>query len=150
VSESLSARARAILDAVEPPPRDDVARLLRLAHETILLAGETHRRGEALTAALYDVTVRLEAAARALSAQVSADAPGSTEPAPHEQEADVAAVRLVAIEQAVAGANRGEVGRRLREEMGIADPSAVLDDLFGAGTGPTARLRWGLPDAPAA
>lgn len=142
MNEPLSARARAILDAIEPSPRDDLARLLRLAHDTILLAAETHRRGEALAASLHDVTARLEAAVRALTTAAPAKAP--------EEGADVAAVRLVAIEQAVAGANRGEVGRRLREEMGIEDPSAVLDDLFGAGTGPTARLTWGLPDTPAA
>jgi hypothetical protein len=147
VNESLSARARAILDAVEPSPSDDVDRLLRLAHDTILLAAETHRRGEALAASLHDVTARLEAAVRALTAAPPAEAAPAKAP---EGGADVAAVRLVAIEQAVAGANRGEVGRRLREEMGIDDPSAVLDDLFGRGTGPTARLTWGLPDAPAA
>jgi len=139
VTEPLSARARAILDAAEAPP-GDVARLLRLADETIRLAAAAHRRGEELAAALHDVTARLEAAVQALAAAA----------APAPPESDTAAVRLLAIEQAVAGATRGEVERRLRDEAGIADPQAILDDLFGAGTGPGARLQWGVSDAPAA
>jgi hypothetical protein len=41
------------------------------------------------------------------------------------------AARLVAIEMAVAGDTREGVGRRLREEFGIADPRGILDDAFG-------------------
>lgn len=41
------------------------------------------------------------------------------------------AARLVAIEMAVAGDTREVVGRRLRNEFGIADPRTILDDVFG-------------------
>ncbi len=58
--------------------------------------------------------------------------------------------RSVAIEHAVAGATRREVGRHLQEELGVADPTRVLDDVFGSGSEPGARLSWGRPDAPAA
>jgi len=48
--------------------------------------------------------------------------------------------RLVAVELAVAGYTRGEVEEILREDRGLEAPPAVLDSLFGAGTGPAARM----------
>ena len=46
------------------------------------------------------------------------------------------AARLVAIEMAVAGDTREVVGRRLRNEFGIAEPRTILDDVFGPEGGP--------------
>jgi hypothetical protein len=51
--------------------------------------------------------------------------------------ASLEAARLVAIEMAVAGRTRSEVDAHLRESFRIADPSAVLDDVFGGGDGET-------------
>jgi hypothetical protein len=53
------------------------------------------------------------------------------------------AARLVAIEMAVAGDTRENVGRRLREEFGIPDPQQILDDVFGPGTAAGSRMPWG-------
>lgn len=57
------------------------------------------------------------------------------EPPGRESAAAGEAARLVAIEMAVAGETREGVGRRLREEFGIADPKAILDDAFGPAPG---------------
>lgn len=62
---------------------------------------------------------------------------GPPGPAAHE------GARLVAIEMAVTGASRGEVGARLKAEYGIADPRAILDDVFGAGSAASSRMPWG-------
>jgi hypothetical protein len=51
--------------------------------------------------------------------------------------------RLVAIEMAVAGDTRENVGRRLREEFGIPEPQQILDDVFGPGTAAGSRMPWG-------
>jgi hypothetical protein len=42
------------------------------------------------------------------------------------------AVRLIANQMAIAGANRVEVARRLQRQFGIADPDPVLDEIFGS------------------
>lgn len=57
--------------------------------------------------------------------------PAEVEPEPAVPDAAHEAARLVAIEMAVAGDTREGVGRRLREEFGIADPRSILDDAFG-------------------
>lgn len=51
--------------------------------------------------------------------------------------------RLVAIEMAVAGYTRSEVGDRLFNEYGLADPAEILDDVFGQGSDGTSRMPWG-------
>jgi hypothetical protein len=48
--------------------------------------------------------------------------------------------RLVAVELAVAGRTRGEVEEVLREDRGLEAPAAMLDSLFGAGSGPDTRM----------
>lgn len=57
------------------------------------------------------------------------------EPPARDSAAASEAARLVAIEMAGAGETREGVGRRLREEFGIADPKAILDDAFGPAPG---------------
>lgn len=55
------------------------------------------------------------------------------------------AARLVAIEMAVGGFPRADVERHLREQFGVADPAALLDDVFGAASHAGSRLAWGEP-----
>ncbi len=50
--------------------------------------------------------------------------------------------RLVAVEMAVGGATRAEVGERLREQFGISDPTSLLDSVFGAGSAGDTRVPW--------
>lgn len=73
--------------------------------------------------------------------------PRAAAPPPVAPPAPAAAIpdsaRLIAIEMAVAGSSRGEVGRRLHAEFGIAEPKPVLDEVFGSGTTSDTRLPWG-------
>ena len=47
--------------------------------------------------------------------------------------------RLVALQMAVAGSTRAEVGAHLEVTFGLSDPDAILDDVFGEGTPSEAR-----------
>jgi hypothetical protein len=51
------------------------------------------------------------------------------------------AALLAALELAAAGVERGEIGRRLREHLRVADPAPALDAVFGAGSAAEARLQ---------
>jgi len=50
--------------------------------------------------------------------------------------------RLVALQMAVAGGNRGEVEAHLRRAFELADLESILDDVFGPGTDPSKRVVW--------
>jgi hypothetical protein len=50
--------------------------------------------------------------------------------------------RLVALQMAVAGGNRGEVEAHLRRAFDLDEPGAILDDIFGTGTMPDKRVAW--------
>jgi hypothetical protein len=53
--------------------------------------------------------------------------------------------RLVALQMAVAGGNRGEVEGHLRRAFDLSDPQEILDDVFGRGTSPGTRVAWPEP-----
>jgi len=53
--------------------------------------------------------------------------------------------RRVAVELAVAGQDRAAVRRRLAAQFALADPGAVLDEVFGAGTRAHQRLPGAAP-----
>jgi hypothetical protein len=55
------------------------------------------------------------------------------------------AARLVAIEMAVSGSSRAEVEQHLRDQLGVAEPEPLLDDVFGAASTAGSRLAWGEP-----
>jgi hypothetical protein len=60
----------------------------------------------------------------------------------YDDDEDLAA-RLVALQMAVAGANRGEVEAHLRVNFSLGDnPGRILDDVFGRGTEPDKRVSW--------
>jgi hypothetical protein len=48
----------------------------------------------------------------------------------------------MAIEMAVSGSSRGEVGDRLAHDFGVSDPTPFLDDVFGAGSADDSRMPW--------
>jgi hypothetical protein len=50
--------------------------------------------------------------------------------------------RLVALQMAVAGGNRGEVEAHLKRTFDLEEPSAILDDVFGQGTDAGKRVAW--------
>jgi hypothetical protein len=64
-------------------------------------------------------------------------------PATDRREADQQlGARLVALQMAVAGGNRGEVEVHLRRTFDLADPAPILDDIFGQGTESDKRVAW--------
>jgi hypothetical protein len=70
------------------------------------------------------------------------------EPEPAVTETDTqapSAARLVAIEMAVGGSSRAEVESHLRDDLGVADPQPLLDDVFGTASHAGSRLAWGEP-----
>ena len=50
--------------------------------------------------------------------------------------------RLVALQMAVAGGNRGEVEAHLRRAFDLDEPDGILDDIFGSGTDSDKRVVW--------
>jgi hypothetical protein len=144
MTPQLSPRARQILDEVErdvlarraalrpaaapplaPPPAPHLhAQLLVLADELIAQAERAWRWLERLDAAL------------ALPAPEPGPGrrPGATPPALPER------ARLAAVELAVAGLSRVEVGGRLVSEHAVADPAPLLDAVFGPHSPPGARM----------
>jgi hypothetical protein len=50
--------------------------------------------------------------------------------------------RAMALQMALAGRTRGEVEQDLRWGLRVTDPEAVLDDVFGRGTGRDQRIPW--------
>jgi vacuolar-type H+-ATPase subunit H len=50
--------------------------------------------------------------------------------------------RLVALQMAVAGGNRGEVEAHLRRAFELSDPADILDDIFGSGSDSDKRVVW--------
>jgi hypothetical protein len=71
---------------------------------------------------------------------------GEGAPPAEGADAEVPSVaRLVAIEMAVGGSSRAEIDAHLREQLGVADPTALLDDVFGVASDAASRLSWGEP-----
>jgi hypothetical protein len=79
---------------------------------------------------------QVEAAHRAVEdvlAEVRDAQPAPVVPLETGSENGLDSARLVAIEMAVAGGSREEVGRHIRAAYDLADVEALLDDVFGAG-----------------
>jgi hypothetical protein len=50
--------------------------------------------------------------------------------------------RMVAVQMATTGATRAAVREHLKSWLGVADTAAILDEVFGAGTGEDAQVPW--------
>ena len=81
--------------------------------------------------------------------------PATHEPAPPPApEASARAVdrawveaRQAAIHMAAAGNTRGQVETQLRDFLGVAEPGALLDQVFGAGSEAASRVPWAIAPA---
>jgi len=49
---------------------------------------------------------------------------------------------MFAIQMASAGSTRGDIRGHLTRALGVPDPEATLDEIFGAGTADDARVPW--------
>ena len=79
---------------------------------------------------------QVDAACRAveeLLAEVDRDAPAPVVRLEPVSQAGLDSARLVAIEMAVAGRSREEVGAHIRAHYDLTDVEALLDDVFGPG-----------------
>ena len=79
---------------------------------------------------------QVEAAHRAVEdvlAEVREAQPAPVVPLETGSENGLDSARLAAIEMAVAGGSREEVGRHIGAAYDVADVEALLDDVFGAG-----------------
>jgi hypothetical protein len=71
-----------------------------------------------------------------------AAASATTEPADAREPDSQLSARLVALQMAVAGGNRGEVEAHLVRTFDLDDAGTILDDVFGQGTEPDKRVAW--------
>ena len=95
-----------------------------------------------LLRALSETADRLAAEARAGSVSVGAAPAAAPVQAPVE-------ARQAAIQMAAAGSTRAEVEAHLRGYLQLADPTALLDQLYGAAASGDARVAWAIvPTAP--
>ena len=124
--------------------REHVHRVSTAARELLERLGSMHDELGELMDRLREDAGRLSAELRALEADVVEIGPGpepqgpddpepEAEPAPpaaDERPDDVEAARLVALDMALAGTPREETERYLAEHYALADPGAVLDDVY--------------------
>lgn len=155
MSDELSPRARAILDAAErlaggqppvpAPPASLPAAQLAPPATTAQVAGlaeQVRLTVEAVRARLDELAATVDALARRLDAPpppAPAPPPPPLPPTPDPDDAP----RLLAVELAVGGATRADVDARLRERFGVTSTVGLLDEVFGVGSSPSARLPWG-------
>jgi hypothetical protein len=95
---------------------------------------------EDLLRSLGDAAERI---GREASAPVERTAPPANPPSELDRSANGA--HIVAIQMAAAGRTRGQVESHIRTSLGIAEPSAVLDEVFGEGTPDDATVPWARP-----
>lgn len=155
MSDELSPRARAILDAAErlaggqpaPPASPAPARAAlpdappASAAQLAALAEQVRLTVETVRIRLDELTARVDALAAQQAAP--AGAPLAPLPRPPRPADPDDAPRLLAVELAVAGATRADVDARLRERFGVSSTAELLDEVFGVGSSPSARLPWG-------
>jgi hypothetical protein len=75
-------------------------------------------------------------------------APAPAAPATERRESGEPAAngaKLIAIQMAAAGSTRAEVESHITAALGVEEPAAVLDDVFGAGSAPGATVPWARP-----
>jgi DivIVA domain-containing protein len=157
VAAEASSRVQSILEAAEATAeqlraeageeaREHVHRVSTAARELLERLGAMHDELGGLMDRLREDAGRLSAELRSLERDVAEIAPpaGDEEPlddpepvaedegpaAAADRPDDVEAARLVALDMALAGTPRDETEKYLAEHYSLADPAAVLDDVY--------------------
>ena len=156
-SDVVAERVSAVLEAAE-----EAAAAIRREAEEVLTArraeadreaarilANARRQASELTGAVAaqarELLRRLEDAQR-VKADIEALLDGLGEPAPRPggRLDTVEEARLLALQMAMGGRTRGEVEADLRHGLRLADPDAILDDVFGKGTAADQRIPWSM------
>jgi hypothetical protein len=142
-AEPPAAPPPAYAPASAPATSPDTERLDDAADRLMRLIDHVVAQTEGVRARVRQVETSLDLLSRKLSAPATlkhaTDVVAEPNPAPAD-ESDRA--RLMAIEIALSGGSRGEVSDRLTQEFGVADPTPILDDVFGAGSADSSRMPW--------
>src|SRR3954452_17201743 len=154
VASAASSQVQRILEAAETTAeqlradageeaRQHVHRVSTAARELLERLGAMHDELGAMMDRLREEAGRLSAELRSLERDVVELAPAPAEeelepvaeepdpePDPPKSSEDVEAARLVALDMALAGTPRDETERYLAEHYTLADPGAILDDVY--------------------
>src|SRR3954454_9846521 len=156
VASAASSQVQRILEAAETTAeqlradageeaREDVHHVFTAARELLERLGAMHDELGAMMDRLREEAGRLSAELRSLERDVVELAPAPAEeelepvaeepepepaPDPPTSSEDVEAARLVALDMALAGTPRDETERYLAEHYTLADPGAILDDVY--------------------
>jgi hypothetical protein len=112
-------RFPACVQGIRPPPTVAAGRYPRAVDPS---------RAQRLLSLAETALAQADATRRAVEALLTEVGPRRPAPAPDTR---LDAARLVAIEMAVAGRSRQEVGAHVRESYELGDVEALLDDVFG-------------------
>jgi DivIVA domain-containing protein len=139
------AEARGHVERVEGAANEMVARLGELQGELDRLLGALKASASVLSEGLLDMRARVEEMGGSVEVPeepAPADEPVVEEPAaeepaaeeaptaPSERSSDEEGARLAALDLALSGAPREEAERYLAEHFDLADPAALLDDVY--------------------
>src|SRR3954453_15866558 len=156
VASAASSQVQKILEAAESTAeqlradageeaREHVHHVSTAARELLERLGAMHDELGAMMDRLREEAGRLSAELRSLERDVVELAPAPAEeelepvaeepepepePGPPKSSEDAEAARLVALDMALAGAPRDETERYLAEHYTLADPGAILDDVY--------------------
>lgn len=143
-------------EAAEPEPTPEEIELLervRAAERERSAAGDEpdnagpaapEANGSSETVSAQSEEPELVEVAAPVAGRPEADADGGAQPGgdPGAGADQALGARLVALQMAVAGGNRGEVGAHLRRAFDLNEPDSILDDIFGSGTAADKRVVW--------
>jgi hypothetical protein len=142
------AEARGHVERVEGATSEMVARLAELQGELDRLLGALKASASVLSEGLLDMRARVEemggttdlpdvptaghSGPEVEAEQAAVEEPAAEEPAaaPTERSTDEEGARLAALNLALGGTPREEAERYLAEHFDLADPAALLDDVY--------------------
>jgi DivIVA domain-containing protein len=142
LSAGTSEQVRVILEAAERSAAElrakageeagaHVARVEEAAQGMLARLGELERQLGGLVAGLEKLRDQVAAAAPAAQPEPAPEPAPAPEPLPDPAaNGDEAGARLIALNMALGGSPRDETARYLAEHFSLADPEALLDDVY--------------------
>jgi len=132
--DALEAELNGLLDGLRQGGERLARGLEELQAEAAAAAGRADEKDFAAAAPVPDPAADGDSAAGRDAPSSLAGAPGADEPPPLEADplpdTDEAGARLIALNMALGGTPREETARYLAEHYALADPEALLDDVY--------------------